>query len=275
MVFKDSQHDLTKVMKILKHVPLILDIDLVIQKIINLSIYMGRVANQYLMSNKGKNEEAAEKIVPEYCLYTAYTFHWAYEPQNPKPHAKVILDYDYAFWGSPLAQAVWSECFDNLHSLNIVPFINNWTEFFTYLDGLNYKKITTMEAITINLTSAVFQVIYNFNKYINDLYTSQNLTDTFIDYAIDNIKAQYDTKVNDIIFLTPLIDHRLYLKRTSPTGAQVLNERERQLIPTPIVDNNALTVTEIDVYHNTWCLNDRVTITDAKLNIKPYRYDPP
>ena len=233
------------------------------------------MANQYLMEIKGKNEEGAEKLVPEFCLYTACAFHWEYEPKNPKLHAKVILDYDYAFWGSPLAQAVWSECFNNLQSLNIVPFINNWTEFFTYLDSLNYKTVTTMDAITINLISAVFQVIYNFNKYINDLYTSNHLTDLFIDYAIDNIKAQYDNKVTDIIFPTPLIHHRLYLRRTSHNGTQVLNERERQLIQTPFIDNNALTLNEIEVYHNTWCLNDRVTITDAKLNIKPYRYDPP
>ena len=59
--------------------------------------------------------------------------------------------------------------------------------------------------------------------------------------------------------MTPLIHHKLDLKRVSSTGIQILNERDRQLTPRPLI----------------WCIRDRVEVTNSKLNVKPYRYEPP
>ena len=83
---------------------------------------MGEIANRYLMRVKQFTEEKA----PAFCIYTAYTFSFDYEAKNPKPTATVILNYDYAFWDSNLAQAVWMECFESVEvtnsKLNVKPY---------------------------------------------------------------------------------------------------------------------------------------------------------
>jgi len=75
---------------------------------------MGEIASRYFMRVKQFTEEKTKNTVPEFCIYTAYTFSFDYEALNTKPTATVTLNYDYAFWDSNLAQAVWMECFDNL-----------------------------------------------------------------------------------------------------------------------------------------------------------------
>ena len=83
--------------------------------------------------------------------------------------------------------------------------------------------------------------------------------------------------VRNLIFMTPLhvVHHKLDLKRVSSTGIQILNERDRQLTPLPFIDYNSLTQKEINVFNNSWCISDRVEVTNSKLNVKPYRYEPP
>ena len=60
----------------------------------------------------------------------------------------------------------------------------------------------------------------------------------------------------------------------SSTGIQILNERDRQLTPLPLIDYNSLTQKEINVFDSSWCISDRVEVTNSKLNVKPYRYEP-
>ena len=50
------------------------------------------------MRIKKFSEEKAKSTVPEFCIYTAYTFSFDYEAMNPKPIATITLNYDYAFW---------------------------------------------------------------------------------------------------------------------------------------------------------------------------------
>ena len=88
------------------------------------------------MRVKQFSEEKAKNTVPEFCIYTAYTFSFDYEAKTPKPTATVTLNYDYAFWDSNLAQTVWMECFDNLTSLNVDFHINHWSDFFIMIDSI-------------------------------------------------------------------------------------------------------------------------------------------
>ena len=236
---------------------------------------MGEIAHEYLMRVKKYTKENATSTVPNFCIYTAYVYSFDYEPQNPKPTATVILNFDYAFWDSNLAQAVWLECFETLTSLNIDFQINHWTEFFTMIDAIKYKLITTIDVIKINLMIYVFQVIYNFHKHMNDKYANKDPMDHFVDNAIEHIKYMYDLKVRDLIFLTPLIHHKLKISQTNHVNTQTFNERDRQLIPLPFINYNSLTHDEVDAFNSTWCMCDRVQITDSKLNVKPYRYEPP
>ena len=78
------------------------------------------------------------------------------------------------------------------------------------------------------------------------MYTDNKPLDHFVDHAIEHIKYMYDLKVRDLIFMTPLIHHKLDLKRVSSTGIQILNERDRQLTPLPLIDYNSLTQKEIN-----------------------------
>ena len=82
--------------------------------------------------------------------------------------------------------------------------------------------------------------------------------DHFVDHAVDHIKYMtlYALKVRDLIFMTPLIHHKLDLKRVSSTGIQTLslNARDRQLIPLHFIDYNSLTQKDINVFNNSWCI---------------------
>ena len=274
-VFNDNKYDLSSTVQVLRHALIPPQSVACIQKIINKSLYMGEIAHEYLMRVKKYTKENATSTVPNFCIYTAYVFSFDYEPQNPKPTATVILNFDYAFWDSNLAQAVWLECFETLTSLNIDFQINHWTEFFTMIDAIKYKLITTIDVIKINLMIYVFQVIYNFHKHMNDKYANKDPMDHFVDNAIEHIKYMYDLKVRDLIFLTPLIHHKLKISQTNHVSTQTFNERDRQLIPLPFINYNSLTQDEVNVFNSTWCICDRVQITDSKLNVKPYRYEPP
>ena len=96
------------------------------------------------------------------------------------------LNDDYAFCDSNLAQAVWMECFDKLTSLNVDFHINHWSDFFVMIDNIEYKMMTTIDVIKINLImmTYVFQVIlYNFHKHLNGMYTDNTPLDHFVDHA--------------------------------------------------------------------------------------------
>ena len=97
----------------------------------------------------------------------------------------------------------------------------------------------------------------------------------FCQNNIEHIKYMYDLKVRDLIFLTPLIHHKLKIAQTNHVGNQIFNERDRQLTPLPFINYNSLTHDEIEVFNNTWCISDRVEVSNSKLNVKPYRYEPP
>ena len=143
------------------------------------------------------------------------------------------------------------------------------------IDAIKYKSMTVTDVVKINLMIYVFHVIYNFHKQLNDKYVSKDPMDYFIDNAIEHIKYMYDLKVRDLIFLTPLIQHKLKITHTNHVGTQTFNERDRQLIPLPFIDYKSLTNDEVEVFNSTWCISDRVEISDSKLNVKPYRYEPP
>ena len=101
------------------------------------------------------------------------------------------------------------------------------------------------------------------------------MEDYIIDNSIANIKIKFYDKVQSLIILTPQIHHKIYLKSTSSTGVQILNERERQLIPTYYADFDNLTDNEISLFELTWNRTDLLEIEGKKLKLKPYRYDPP
>ena len=88
------------------------------------------------------------------------------------------------------------------------------------IDAIKYKSISTIDVIKINLMIYVFQVIYNFHKHMNDKYTNKDPMDHFVDNAIEHIKYVYDLKVRDLIFLTPLIHHKLKISQTHHVGTQ-------------------------------------------------------
>ena len=70
-VCKDHSYDLTNIMKVLRHAPVPPESVACIQKIINRSLYMGEIANIYLMRVKQFTEQKAKNTVPEFCIYTA------------------------------------------------------------------------------------------------------------------------------------------------------------------------------------------------------------
>ena len=169
------------------------------------------------------------------------------------------------------------ECFANLTSLNVDLHTDHWPDFFVTIDNTKYKTMTTIDVIQINLMIYMFQVICKFHKHLSDMYTDNKPLDHFVDHAVERIKYMYTYghKVRDLIFMSPLIRHKLDFKRVSLTGTQILNERDRHPTPLPFVDDNSLTQKEINVFNNSWCISDRVEITNSKLNVKPYRCEPP
>ena len=96
-----------------------------------------------------------------------------------------------------------------------------------------------------------------------------------IDYAIENIKSKFHYKINELIMLTPAIQHKIHLRSRNPQGKQMYSERQRHMIPTPMTNYNSLNQMEIETYQQTWCLTNMIEITNKKLNIKPFRREPP
>lgn len=74
------------------------------------------------------------------------------------------------------------------------------------------------------------------------------------------------TSPSDIPDPTVIIHHKLKITQTSHVGTQTVNERDRRLVPLPFIDFNSLTLDEVDVFNSTWCISDRVEISNSKLN---------
>ena len=95
-----------------------------------------------------------------------------------------------------------------------------------------------------------------------------------IDYAIENIKAKshkFLYHINEMIMLTPGIQHKIPLRSRDTRGKQRYSERQRHMIPTIKTNCNSLTQREIDIYQQIWCLTDMIEIINKKLNFKPFR----
>ena len=280
-VFNDINYPLANTIATLNYLPLGNEVKLTVQKIIVEGLYLGEVAYNYLTNVKKLNEDVVRQtMVPKCCIYTAYNFDPTYNQQNPKPHNNnLTLNYDQAFWFSPLSQAVWEECFNLLTQLSIDFEFNYWTDIYAMLDSFKHKANNTqtnlLQVLKINLFIIGLHTIYCYYKYINDLYSKKLLEDYIIDNSIANIKIKFYDKVQSLIILTPQIHHKIYLKSTSSTGVQILNERERQLIPTYYADFDDLTDNEISLFELTWNRTDLLEIEGKKLKLKPYRYDPP
>ena len=61
-------------------------------------------------------------------------------------------------------------------------------------------------------------VLYCFHKHLNDSFTDESITDTMMDYAIENIKTKFHYNITEIILLTPGIDHKIHLRSRNSQG---------------------------------------------------------
>ena len=100
-VLKDHSYDLTNIIKVLRHAPVPPESVACIQQIINRSLYMGEIANRCLMRIKKFSEEKAKSTVPEFCIYTAYTFALILT-RNSKPKTLNLLPQLIIVQGSGL-----------------------------------------------------------------------------------------------------------------------------------------------------------------------------
>jgi hypothetical protein len=261
-------------MKVLRHISIGNGCRRTIYKIINKGLYMGEVARAYLREKKGKTEEETDLIIPPYCIYTGWAYSNGYNPRNPKALAQVCLTYDYAFWDSPLAQAVWSEAIPIIKIFDDQFQIFQWTDVIKALD-FDLKTINLNITLKISTMILSLHVLYCFHKHLNDSFTDESITDTMIDYAIENIKTKFHYKITELILLTPGIHHKIHLRSRNAQGKQLYSERQRHMIPTIMTKYNSLTTREINIYQQTWCLTDMIEVTNKKLNIKPFRREPP
>ena len=72
-IFDKSDHDLSPMMKMLKHVPCEPKKVEGMWKLINNGLYIGMRAHRYLVDNKNQHPNG-EKTVPKYCIFLQHTF---------------------------------------------------------------------------------------------------------------------------------------------------------------------------------------------------------
>jgi len=118
------------------------------QKILHSALYVGDVARSYQIRVKGISQASAmnwqrlgNTLVSEFCPYTAHEFAPTYHKQGPnKPVAEVVANYDYIFWGSPIASAVWSVVRTTLQAMEMDLPIQHWLDILKFLQNQHGKE---------------------------------------------------------------------------------------------------------------------------------------
>ena len=277
-VFKDPEYDLTKVTKTLRNLPIIDTNRDTMYKIMNKGLYLGKVAHDYQRSKKGVGV-GSPILVPSYCIYTAHTYDPSYIPSKPKPTEVHDLTYDFAFDRSQIAIALWAECRFVANAIDIDIKISNWYGIFNMLD-IQYNKanLTIQNLIEISLIIQTITCIYNTYKKLTDDFLDGRVTDFMIDHITNTAIIQLHKHITNIILLTPAMQRFIFINSTVVTDNSVhfkFTERERAYIPHIYLKPNRLTASQIEIVNATWCMSDFVEITNAKLVLKPFRYEPP
>ena len=276
-VFNDREYDLTNVMKTLAKIPIPEKHRDIIYKIINKGLYIGEVANKYQIHCKGVKLDSPI-LTPEFCVYSKHQYTVGFYPKTHKIVSTNVLDYDYAFWGSPIAKGLWAECLyvtSNISdSIEQQVNLNDWTDIFKLLD-VKYKTLDINSIIKISFIIATIDTIYNTYKMLTDEYINDKITDYFIDNLITIAISRLHEQYTMIIYLLPAIDRFLFINQTAGYGTKVFTEREKAYIPEMKFDNNKLDKNQIKLYKTYFNKSKFVEVDNRKLVIKPFRREPP
>ena len=188
-VFNDEDYDLSRLTQTIRHLPMLDKSREVLSKLINKGLYIGQPARDYQLNKKHVKPNAPE-LMPGLCVYTAHQFEPNFIPNNQKIVANVPLTYDFAFWNSSLASAVWEECKYIANAINIDVNIQKWSDIFHLLDT-DFKTLTLKQIVHLNLMIQAIAVLYFKHKSLTDDYKKGELTDYIVDNTITNLIKDY------------------------------------------------------------------------------------
>ena len=88
-----------------------------LHKIVNNALYIGKVAHDYLVKCKYSNDGTDVEVMSPNCPYSAYTFQRDFVPKHRKIQVVQEATYDWILWNSRVARHLWRECKTISHAI--------------------------------------------------------------------------------------------------------------------------------------------------------------
>ena len=274
-VFNNSEHDLSPMMKTLKHVPCEPKKVEVMWKLINNGLYIGHRAHRYQVDCKHQNPDG-HKTVPKYCIFQQHKFDQGYRPKYPKVTNDTIASYEHILWDSPVAKNVWSLAKKILKDLNIPHVINSWKDIFKTLDGDHKQVIDDIRLIIKhNIVITTIYSLYASYKKLTDLKINDKLIDLEVDmYPIKTIH-HFQYQIRNLIYLTPSYAREAKKKARDNQGRLIRDARKQAMAPTLDLGYDPLSDANLQLYRKIWIPAGYVEIKDKKLIVNPMPIEPP
>ena len=93
---------LSSVIKAIKNIQVVPAMKVMLHKIINNALYIGKAAHDYLVKCKYSNDGTDVEVMSPNCLYSAYAFQRDVVPKHRKIQVVQEATYDWILWNSPV-----------------------------------------------------------------------------------------------------------------------------------------------------------------------------
>ena len=283
--FGDPGFDFTQLTGVISNLIVAEKVREMMQKILHSALYIGDVARSYQIRVKGISQANAmnwqrlgNTLVSEFCPYTAHEFAPTYHKRGPnKPVAEVVANYDYIFWGSPIASAVWSVIRTTLQAMEMDLPIQHWLDILKFLQNQHGKEYNlrfyNQSAIILTGLWVLYKGFFdmtNLHKIARD--NGEPIRDETIDRWPEHIQKEAHRQLTTIAFGLPVVNEEAIKRKTiiiDGKRIRCLSERQQALRPKVSI------TTDIDgelaeLYAQTWLKTKLVVVQDGKLFSQPF-----
>ena len=289
-VFGDAELNLSKLMGVINKLLVNENIRDMLQKIIHSGLYCGQVARDYQIRVKGVTPQNAANwanlghtLTPEFCPYLAHTYTRpmiqgiANGPE--KPVEQVVPNYDYIFWESPMAAAVWQVVVRALRDMEIeCPVDQHWHDIFRNLQNQHDKEFTTEFYIKSATVLTGLWILYQNYKRLTEEYLmarteDKQLPDLVVHSWLSQIKREIHESLGNLGFCLPVMQNEAKKRATCLVDGRktpCYGQRERALWP-PTVITTKLTNQSRELYDKYWLKTSILEIRENDvLHTKPF-----
>ena len=210
-------------------------IKVMLHKIINNALYVGKVAHDYQIRCKSVQSDNSDILMSDKCLYAAHTFEQGSVPKHNKPVTMQKANYEWILWNSPVPQHLWRECKTILHAIKIAhDGIDSYHSAILALDDPNLTHsddaIKLRAIIKQNLIAYALWALYTAEQKINEAKQQDQLTDEMIDNWIRNVTSNFQLLVKGEINMLLFHQRQIDITRKRQVGNNMRDchsEREK------------------------------------------------